>query len=348
MDFRFRLFPKKKKNWIENKMSFYGLLRKSRLASFDPSIPQVYTTHMQYRSRGEWGMKRNLPNFLRSNNITVEALDTIEHQTPYKSAESFVKFTKRWKENYPFSKVSKPMDDKPKSFNIGKMTDKEFKKFLREKVEPKKSEYRNAKSNDAKTLQDFLHTLNITYERKPSSIHGLTYSHNNPGTNIVVQGRVLNRDAPTGFAVGISGMVANLLSRRNVPLHQVNREKLESFYVEKAEFDSQGKPAVKVSKTPLLNLQEVIRPLKSFSEQSTGQDEILERIQKLIHNSTEQGTSPTPSEPRFMNTYSEISTDKIRQLVDDNTDEPKNENNNVNDEKDNDDYFFDEKKSSII
>ncbi|CAG8514685.1 9295_t:CDS:1 [Diversispora eburnea] len=302
-------------------MSFYELLRKSRLASFDPSIPQVYTTHMRYRSRGEWGMKRNLPNFLRTNNIIVEALDTIEHQTPYKSAETFVKFTKRWKENYPFSKVSKPMDNKPKLFNIGKMTDKEFKKFLREKVEPKKWEYRNSINNDTKTLQDFINALNITYERKPSTIHGLTYSHNNPGTNIVVQGRVLNKDMPSGFAVGISGMVANILSRKNVPLNQISREKLESFYVEKAEFDSQGKPVVKVSKTPALNLQEALLPLKSYSDPSSSssasleQSEILNRIVNMIkvgndsEQSIEQETTKTET-PRFEDAFSELSIKK--------------------------------------
>ncbi|CAG8477686.1 12313_t:CDS:1 [Acaulospora colombiana] len=290
-------------------MSFYELLRKSRLASFDPSLPQVYITYGKFKNRGEWGIKRNIPGFIRTDAITIDALDTIEHQTPYKSAQTMMKFTRRWKENFPYAKVSKPMEGKLKPINISRMSDKEFKKFLKKKVEPRKWEYREAKKSEAPMTPREL--LNITYEREQSTVHGLTYSHNNPGVNVKVQGRILNRDIPSGYAVGVSGMVANVLSHKTILLNQIEREKLESFYVEKAKFDDQGKPVVKLSKSPPLYLNEVMEPLKNSLDSGVSgasdrdEQEILERIKTILQSSPSEDAGQIPT-PRFQETYGEL------------------------------------------
>ncbi|CAG8726825.1 11793_t:CDS:1 [Racocetra persica] len=305
-------------------MSFPELLRRSRLATFDPSLPQVYTSYGRYKTRGEWGLKRNLPSFLRTNVITVGALDTIEHQTPYKSAETMVKFTKCWKENFPLSKMVKPRKDEPSVINIGKMSDKEFKKFLKKKVEPRKYEWRKlikefdvvsstkvdesgltSVESATKKYPAFDEFLNISYERKSPNIQGLTYSYNNPGTNIKVQGRILNRDIPGGVAVGVSGIVANLVSQKATLLNRINREKLETFYVEKAEFNEHGKPSVRVSKAPVYSIHDGLdsyyggigsrKPFRHFFDSATpkrlddgkDEEEILTRIRSLLSGLSE-------------------------------------------------------------
>ncbi|CAG8522158.1 7688_t:CDS:1 [Dentiscutata heterogama] len=306
-------------------MSFAELLHRSRLATFDPSLPQVYTSCGRYKIRGEWGLKRNLPPFLRTNFITVNALDTIEHQTPYKSAQTMVKFTKCWKENFPLSKMVKPRKNEPSLINIGKMSDKEFKRFLKEKVEPRKHEWRklikefdltaSTKVGDKESSLTSVETatkkhptfdefLNITYERRPPNVQGLTYSHNNPGTNIKVQGRILNRDIPGGFAVGISGMVANLVSQKATLVNRINREKIESFYVEKAEFNEYGKPSVRISKAPVYSTNDGLysydgvgsrKPFRHFFDSATprrlddgkDEEEILTRIRSLLSGISE-------------------------------------------------------------
>ncbi|CAG8516492.1 3402_t:CDS:1 [Racocetra fulgida] len=305
-------------------MSFPELLRRSRLATFDPSLPQVYTSYGRYKTRGEWGLKRNLPSFLRTNVITVGALDTIEHQTPYKSAETMVKFTKCWKENFPLSKMVKPRKDEPSVINIGKMSDKEFKKFLKKKVEPRKYEWRKlikefdviastkvdesgltSVESATKKYPAFNEFLNISYERKSPNIQGLTYSYNNPGTNIKVQGRTLNRDIPGGVAVGVSGIVANLVSQKATLLNRINREKLETFYVEKAEFNEHGKPSVRVSKAPVYSIHDGLdsyyggigsrKPFRHFFDSATpkrlddgkDEEEILTRIRSLLSGLSE-------------------------------------------------------------
>lgn len=77
--------------------TFGQMLRKSRLASFDATLPQVYTTKGGFKHRRDWGLMRNLPE-LKTDYITVQALDTPEHQTPFQSANDKVQFVRRWHE----------------------------------------------------------------------------------------------------------------------------------------------------------------------------------------------------------------------------------------------------------
>ncbi|RIA97197.1 hypothetical protein C1645_687118, partial [Glomus cerebriforme] len=232
--------------------SFSQLLRNSRLSKFDPTLSQVYKTYGEYHRNGEYGVKRNLPNHLRTNVITIGEIDTLEHQTPYKSAETLTRFRKKWKENFLISKrveQLKSSDINQRNLkNIVRMSKNEFEKLLK-KIEKRKDEWDKLLTKDS---EDFLEFLGLTFDTKSSNsiIKGLTYSHNNPGINFQVQGRILNRDANGVFAVGISGLVGSLHFGKAHRLAHVNRKKLENFYIEKVEFDDQGRPNVRVSHTP--------------------------------------------------------------------------------------------------
>ncbi|KAJ1024802.1 hypothetical protein NDA16_002842 [Ustilago loliicola] len=89
------------------------LLRSARISTFDPSIPQVYTTPPAYAARGEWGLKRPLPSSSASifgsssgsapypgalRYVEVSQLDTADGQTTWKEREKEVLFVKRWAE----------------------------------------------------------------------------------------------------------------------------------------------------------------------------------------------------------------------------------------------------------
>ncbi|KAN0061733.1 hypothetical protein ACQY0O_005725 [Thecaphora frezii] len=96
---------------------FSRLLRQSRIASFDPAIPQVYSTPPAYAARGDWGLKRPLPSSSNSalpsssssgsgvanhpgalRYVEVQQLDTPEGQTTWKEREKETLFVKRWAE----------------------------------------------------------------------------------------------------------------------------------------------------------------------------------------------------------------------------------------------------------
>ncbi|CAG8465615.1 1196_t:CDS:2 [Ambispora leptoticha] len=224
---------------------FPELLRKSRLATFDPAIPQVYKTYGAFKKRGDWGLKRNLPNILRTDVITVQALDTVEHQTDFKSARSLVGFARKWKELFKNSKPPPPMKENLEK-NITQMSEQKFENFLR-KVEKKKSEWDALMDKPI----DILGFVNASEDINPTRVCGLTYSNCNPGTNVKVQGRILNRDSSfTGYAVGLAGIVAYLPTRKSNRVGNIDHQKVYNFFVEKAEFDAQGKPNVQLSQIP--------------------------------------------------------------------------------------------------
>jgi len=77
---------------------FASLLRRSKFASYDPSIGQVYTTHDGNAHRGNWGFKRPLALRKRDKFISVEAVDSAEQQTEWTPRESEARFIKRWEE----------------------------------------------------------------------------------------------------------------------------------------------------------------------------------------------------------------------------------------------------------
>ena len=80
---------------------FAALLRRSKFASYDPTIGQVYTTHDGNAHRGNWGFKRPLALRKRGKFISVQAVDSPEQQTEWKSRESEARFIQRWEEVAP-------------------------------------------------------------------------------------------------------------------------------------------------------------------------------------------------------------------------------------------------------
>jgi hypothetical protein len=77
---------------------FASLLRRSKFASYDPTIGQVYTTYDGNAYRGNWGFKRPLALRKRDKFISVEAVDSPEQQTEWSPRESEARFIKRWEE----------------------------------------------------------------------------------------------------------------------------------------------------------------------------------------------------------------------------------------------------------
>ncbi|CAG8624867.1 7862_t:CDS:1 [Paraglomus brasilianum] len=275
---------------LSSERSFSQLFRQSRLATYDPTLPQVYTTYGPFKKQGDWGLKRNLPKILRTNVITVQALDTSEHQTPFRSAQKLVRFTRKWKENFPWSKFPPPLKDKALR-NISLMSEKQFEKFLKE-AEEKKQEWRQ-KKKETYSPESWLQFMNAINEKSPPSVVGLTYSHNNPGTNVLIQGRVLNKEL-LGYAVGISGIVAHLPSQKALRVGIIERDKVEQFYVEQAEFNESGRLVVRLSQLPTVIRQDTLgypgssRLTKGFLDEGARQKEapdvqkdLLEKIKQL-------------------------------------------------------------------
>ena len=77
---------------------FATLLRRSKFASFDPHIGQVYTTYGGDAYRGNWGFKRPLAIRRRGATITVNSVDTTAQQTEWNSGEKQHRFMKHWEE----------------------------------------------------------------------------------------------------------------------------------------------------------------------------------------------------------------------------------------------------------
>ncbi|THH20881.1 hypothetical protein EW146_g552 [Bondarzewia mesenterica] len=77
---------------------FAAMLRRSKFASYDPRISQVYTTYGGYAHRGDWGVKRPLAIRKRDKYITLQSIDSREQQTEWKTGEPESRWMKRWAE----------------------------------------------------------------------------------------------------------------------------------------------------------------------------------------------------------------------------------------------------------
>ncbi|KEP48447.1 ribosomal protein subunit protein [Rhizoctonia solani 123E] len=97
--------------------AFSTLLRRSKFASYDPAINQVYTSYGGFAHRGHWGIKRDLPvkrkhkvqdplvsssggrGSARRNPVAfISALDSSEGQTEWASAEKDARWLRRLEE----------------------------------------------------------------------------------------------------------------------------------------------------------------------------------------------------------------------------------------------------------
>ena len=77
---------------------FAALLRRSKFASFDPHIGQVYTSFDGHAARGNFGLKRPLAVRRRNTHITVQAVDSREQQTMWRSGEQQNRWIRMWDE----------------------------------------------------------------------------------------------------------------------------------------------------------------------------------------------------------------------------------------------------------
>ncbi|KTW29636.1 uncharacterized protein T551_02252 [Pneumocystis jirovecii RU7] len=88
--------------------NYYQLLRGSRLVALPQAIgkrtsEKYYPTHQIIKSppsshfRGNWGLKRDMPQ-IRASYISIDSLDTLQHQTPFESGNNKFNFLQRWKE----------------------------------------------------------------------------------------------------------------------------------------------------------------------------------------------------------------------------------------------------------
>jgi len=78
--------------------SFAALLKQSKFATYHPSIGQVYTVFGGHAQRGDWGLKRPLPERKRHRRLKISAIDTHEQQSWFDSGESDARTVARWDE----------------------------------------------------------------------------------------------------------------------------------------------------------------------------------------------------------------------------------------------------------
>lgn len=79
---------------------FAQLFKRSKFATYDPSIAQIYTSYGGYAHRGEYGLKRPLPPTARGADpmIHVKEVDTREEQTEWATAWNQGKWVRRFGE----------------------------------------------------------------------------------------------------------------------------------------------------------------------------------------------------------------------------------------------------------
>ncbi|KAL1917247.1 mitochondrial 37S ribosomal protein bS1m, partial [Calcarisporiella thermophila] len=221
--------------------SFASLFRYSKLASYDPSLPQVYHTYGALHRIGDWGLKRNLPTVVRTKYATIQALDTQEHQTPYRSAQDSVLFLQRWRENFGPAGGAIP-NLKRTDRDIASMSEKQWKRLLG-KARKRRDEWKKSVKNGDISGDAWLQFMGLTRGTHKSQIARPIYAPGLSGRGRQVEGRVLNR-YEGGFAVGVCGVVAYLPYRYGMGLWNPNQRYRRTFDVVQAGFDDQGRPSV--------------------------------------------------------------------------------------------------------
>jgi len=80
--------------------SYSALLRRSKLASYNPHIDQVYTTTAPHLSRQNFGLKRPLPAATTKTSpfVRISQLDSREGRTVFRKATRETSYVKRWSE----------------------------------------------------------------------------------------------------------------------------------------------------------------------------------------------------------------------------------------------------------
>ncbi|KAJ1679490.1 hypothetical protein EV182_001944 [Spiromyces aspiralis] len=240
---------------------FGRLMRASKIASWDPQIPQVYTTHSAAARNGDWGLKYTLPTAVRTKNITVAQLDTKESFPDFESADERVKMLRAWKEN--FLRSSRPRMpaaaitegdgiNAGQKYNLSQMSEKEWARFL-DLARSRSKEWKEAIKRGEYEPHEWFRFMGATFNRPDYSntaVASPSYHNYTPSLpELRVKGRILNR-VPGGYAVGIQGIVALLPQFSKSGSTAFNHREVRDFYVVQAQFDKHGRPDVVVSISP--------------------------------------------------------------------------------------------------
>ncbi|KAJ2395355.1 hypothetical protein GGI23_004339 [Coemansia sp. RSA 2559] len=261
--------------------AFGRLFRKSKLASFDRGIKQIYATYPKAADRGEWGLKRPMPSKVTTRLATLKEIDSKEQITDFEAANQQFMLTMTWKENFPESRspkyaaTSDLMQDIASIYdmaarvdvnsvgasedtnetastksgpqrNINMMTRAEWNDFL-ELARARRAEWKECLEKGQFAPEETMAFMNATdkFDATNDGVHrSPTYHNYVPSSQeLVVEGRVLNRVA-AGYAVGIQGIVAYLPMPSNSMDAGFQYRDIKTFYVHSAKFDNQGRPVV--------------------------------------------------------------------------------------------------------
>ncbi|KAJ1797941.1 hypothetical protein LPJ59_002818 [Coemansia sp. RSA 2399] len=268
--------------------AFGRLFRKSKLASFDRGIKQVYATYPKAAERGEWGLKRPMPSKVATRLATLKEIDSKEQITDFEAANQQFMLTMTWKENFPESRSPKyaatgdlmqgvasiydmaarvdvnsvgASEDTNETAatrsgpqrNINAMTRAEWNDFL-ELARARRAEWKECLEKGQFAPEETMAFMNATdkFDATNDGVHrSPTYHNYVPSSQeLVVEGRILNRVA-AGYAVGIQGIVAYLPMPSNSMDARFQYRDVKTFYVHSAKFDNQGRPVVMLGIKPL-------------------------------------------------------------------------------------------------
>ncbi|TFY76476.1 hypothetical protein EWM64_g7536 [Hericium alpestre] len=105
---------------------FAAMLRRSKFASYDPQIAQVYTAHGGDAHRGNWGFKRPLTLHRRDACVVVKSVDSREQQTEFRRADYDATFVRVWEDFGVEVKAREDWDFRTGSGRIGVGLDSDF------------------------------------------------------------------------------------------------------------------------------------------------------------------------------------------------------------------------------
>ncbi|QSL67200.1 hypothetical protein MERGE_001590 [Pneumocystis wakefieldiae] len=149
---------------------YYELLRRSLLMALPQPIgkraaEKYYPTHQIIRSpssshfRGNWGLKRDLPQ-MKGSCISIDSLDTLEHQTPFESGSSEFNFLERWKEMRIHLYATKKREDNSKDKKrYRKMHMAPISPFTELKSASKNSLHKNISEMSLKEFKNYIKKL---------------------------------------------------------------------------------------------------------------------------------------------------------------------------------------------
>ncbi|KAJ2548189.1 hypothetical protein J3B01_001732 [Coemansia erecta] len=98
--------------------AFARLYRTSKLASYDRSIKQIYTTTGIKAKAKDWGLKRPMPKNMKTRLASIDELDTREQFTEFTPANKEFMIMQTWKENFTESHSPNSEGSKDDAFDV--------------------------------------------------------------------------------------------------------------------------------------------------------------------------------------------------------------------------------------